>query len=97
MEEKNNTGIVSENEYKTTDKQPDFKGSGNWKGQKFDLSLWYNKTKNGKEYFSIAFQEPYKKEESEGEKPSWKDRQKIEDNGVIEPLGKDEGIEDLPF
>ena len=97
MEEKVNTGVVFENEYKKNDNQPDFKGKGNWKGQKFDLALWYRKTKEGKEYFSISLQEPYKKDEEEkGEKLSWKDReQKIEPNGVIEPLDNDE--EDLPF
>lgn len=97
MEEKNNTGIVFENGYKKNDNQPDFRGTGNFEGKKFDLALWYRQTKEGKDYFSISFQEPYKKDEEEkGDKLSWKDRkQKIEPNGVIEPLEKDE--EDLPF
>ena len=47
MEEKNNTGIVFENGYKKNDNQPDFRGTGNFEGKKFDLALWYRQTKEG--------------------------------------------------
>ena len=88
MEQKNNTGSVFVNQYKTNEKHPDFKGTGNFDGKKFDLALWFNKTKEGKEFFSISFSEPYKKEEVKT-----KTFEQIREE--FTPLEHDE--EDLPF
>lgn len=88
MEQKNNTGSVFVNQYKTDEKHPDFKGTGNFDGKKFDLALWYKKTKEGKEFFSISFNEPYKKEEV-------KKRTFEQIREEFTPLEHDE--EDLPF
>lgn len=88
MEQKNNTGVVFINEYKKNEKHPDFRGTANYNGEKFDLALWYGKTKDNKEYFSVSLSEPYKKEETKT-----KTFEQIREE--FTPLEHDE--EDLPF
>ena len=63
FEQKNGTGSIFKNESKTKDTHPDYRGSiVTPTGEKLDLSLWVKKLKNGKSYFSVSVQPPYKKE-----------------------------------
>lgn len=63
FEQKNNTGVFFHNE-KTKQTQPDFTGNATIEGVKKTISIWKNVSqKTGKEYFSISFQDPFKKEE----------------------------------
>ena len=60
MENKTNTGSAFKNDYKKEDKHPDWKGTVNVDGKDKAIALW-EREKNGKKYYSIAFSEPYKK------------------------------------
>ena len=63
-----NTGVLFKNEKKTNDMQPHYKGSGDRKGEdKFWMSAWLKKTKDGRTYMSFAFTD---KEESVAPAPS---------------------------
>lgn len=59
MEQKNNLGVAFQNK-KTSDKQPDYKGKAIIDGKEKEVAIWVKKDKNGKDYFSISFSEPYK-------------------------------------
>jgi uncharacterized protein (DUF736 family) len=48
-----NSGALFTNEYKKTDKQPDFKGNITINGKKFNLSAWKNKGQGGKNFISL--------------------------------------------
>lgn len=51
-------GVAFRNDYKKSEKQPDFKGKGNFKGVDFEVAIWERFGKNG-QFFSFSFQEPY--------------------------------------
>ena len=64
MTNKENTGAIFKNTYKTeNDKQPDYKGGINVDGKEKDIALWLRE-KDGKKYFSVSISEPYKKPET---------------------------------
>lgn len=52
MELKNNQGIIFVNDKKTQEKQPDYCGEINIEGKSVRISLWKNKAKTGRPYFS---------------------------------------------
>jgi len=54
---RDNSGILSRNEFKEEGKnQPDLRGSALINGIPYKISSWHHKDKNGKPYFSLAFQ-----------------------------------------
>ena len=61
METKLNSGAIFKNSKKTTEKQPDYQGTVNVNGKEMQISLWLKESKNGNKYFSVAFQEPFKR------------------------------------
>ena len=63
MENKNNTGAFFVNDKKQTEKQPDFKGVCVIDGVEKEIGVWVKTSKAGKEYYYIAFSEPFKKSE----------------------------------
>ena len=62
MEQKNNNGVLFANEKRTSDKHPNYNGTAIVDGKPKSMSAWINKSKSGKSYMKITFQEPYKKE-----------------------------------
>ena len=78
-EQKNNTIRLFINQYKTEDKHPTLKGTAIVNGKKYDASAWKNEDKNGKPWFNVSLEEPYKKDEddifvaTETESPSFED------------------------
>jgi uncharacterized protein (DUF736 family) len=57
---KENTGAIFKNEKKTTDNQPDYKGTINVDGKEKEIALWVAESKNGLKYFSVKVTEPFK-------------------------------------
>lgn len=58
---KNNSGAIFKNN-KTKDTQPDYKGTVNVNGKDMQVSLWVKtSSKDGSKFFSVSFQEPFKK------------------------------------
>ena len=56
-----NKGVAFKNKWKKTDRHPDYKGKGNFKGIEFEFAAW---KKNGEEdQINFTFSEPYVKEE----------------------------------
>jgi uncharacterized protein (DUF736 family) len=66
--EKQNKGAIFKNENKSNEKHPDYRGKINWGGTEIEVSMWVNKSKEGKSYFSVSLQEPYKKMENTSDK-----------------------------
>ena len=66
--EKQNKGAIFKNENKSNEKHPDYRGKINWGGTDIEVSMWVNKSKEGKSYFSVSLQEPYKKMENTSDK-----------------------------
>jgi len=83
METKNNSGAIFKNAKKTNEKQPDWKGNVNVNGKIMEISLWVKTSQKGTQYFSAAFQEPFKKEnETKTYSNETKYSPKIEDDGL---------------
>lgn len=55
-EERDNSGTAFPNDYKTTEKHPDYRGNIIVNGQKLEVAIWKKKGKKG-EFFSLSFQE----------------------------------------
>lgn len=58
----NMSGALFRNERKETEKQPDYTGECEVRGEKLRISAWLRESKNGKKYMSLAFSEPYQGE-----------------------------------
>ncbi len=43
---------IFKNEYRTDDKQPEYRGGLMLDGKIYDMSLWVNQDRNGKKFFS---------------------------------------------
>jgi len=68
---KNNSGAIFKNEKKTNEKQPDYKGTVNVNGKDMQVSLWVKTSKkDGSKFFSVSFQEPFKKDNQVMTKPN---------------------------
>ena len=80
MELKQNKGVIFKNAKKTSDKHPDYRGEIDVNGQRWEISLWVNESKEGKKYFSASISEPYVKNEAPVIPP------KIEDQGDDMPF-----------
>lgn len=70
MEQKNNSGVAFKNNYKERETQPDFKGNVIVNGTPMDVAMWVKKDKNGNDYFSFSFSEPYVKKDEPQSAPS---------------------------
>jgi uncharacterized protein (DUF736 family) len=62
METKLNSGVLFKNAKKTNEKQPDYQGTVNVNGKEMQISMWLKESQKGTKYFSVAFQEPFKKD-----------------------------------
>jgi uncharacterized protein (DUF736 family) len=62
METKNNSGAIFKNAKKTNEKQPDYQGTVNVNGKEMQISMWLKESQKGVKYFSVAFKEPYVKQ-----------------------------------
>lgn len=63
-----NTNRVSlwKNDYKESDRHPDYKGNINVNGKDYDIALWVNDSDNERApKFKGKVQEPYKKDEQD--------------------------------
>lgn len=70
METKLNSGAIFKNSKKTNEKQPDYQGTVNVNGKEMQISLWFKESQKGTKYFSVAFQEPFKRENQVMTKPN---------------------------
>ena len=53
-----NTGVLFKNDKGNNPKRPDYRGSGNWQGQEFNISAWLKESKkDGSKFFSFKFEE----------------------------------------
>jgi len=93
MENKTNTGAAFKNDYKKEDKHPDWKGTVNIDGKEKAIALW-EREKNGKKYYSIAFSEPYKKPSGHEGLPQTK-KESVSDPDVLGSYNNDSDL--LPF
>lgn len=55
-----NSGILSLNKYKKTDKQPPYTGTATINGVEYRIAAWVNEKEDGK-YFGLKFSIPQKK------------------------------------
>ena len=73
---KDNSVVIFKNENRTSETQPEYRGTLIVDGKEKQISLWVKESKkDGKKYFSGSISEPYKKTES---KPAV--QQKVEDD-----------------
>ena len=56
------SGCLFTNQFKQNEKHPSFKGDGEYKGVKFEISGWEKTDKNGNIFYSLKFSEPFNKE-----------------------------------
>lgn len=63
-----NRGAIFKNDSKQKETHPDYRGKINWGGTEIEVSMWVKKSKEGKSYFSVSLQEPYKKMENTSDK-----------------------------
>jgi len=83
METKLNSGAIFKNAKKTNEKQPDYQGTVNVNGKEMQISMWLKESQKGVKYFSVSFQEPYKKDsENKSYSNETKYTPKIEDDGL---------------
>jgi uncharacterized protein (DUF736 family) len=83
METKLNSGAIFKNAKKTNEKQPDYQGTVNVNGKEMQISMWLKESQKGTKYFSVAFQEPFKKDaENKTYSNETKYTPKIEDDGL---------------
>lgn len=62
MSDYKNKGILFKNDYKETEKHPDYKGKINVEGKELELAAWVRKGEKGS-FMSLSVSEPYKKEQ----------------------------------
>ena len=85
-----NNGAAWTNDYATPDnKQPQFRGKGNFANQDFDISVWI-KAKDGKKFLTFEFKEPYVKDTEERGDDSSKHEVVLDDDQPI-------NLDDIPF
>ena len=66
FEHKENSGSLFRNERKTTENQPDYRGSCLINGVALEIAAWVKESNTGTKYFSFKFQEPRVKQEAKG-------------------------------
>ena len=75
---KDNTGSAFTNNYKKSEKHPDYKGTCVVRGETLEVALWERRTAKGDTYLSMTFSEPYKGN-SNKKQPPWKPAPKKDD------------------
>ena len=55
------SAVLFKNEYKQSEKHPDYKGRGEWKGSQFDLAAWIKTDRKGQKFMSLKLSKPYEK------------------------------------
>jgi len=50
-----NSGALFKNDRKESDKHPDYKGQGNFKGEEVWIAAWLKKSKAGQTFMSLSF------------------------------------------
>ena len=50
-----NSGILSRNDKRKTDKHPEFSGTAEVDGVEYWLAGWVNQTQDGRKYFKLSF------------------------------------------
>ena len=63
-----NRGAIFKNDSKQKETHPDYRGKINWGGVDIEVSMWIKESKEGKKYFSVSLQGPYKKVENTSDK-----------------------------
>lgn len=63
--ERVNSGVIFRNNYKKQDSHPDWKGTAEYNGVKFDIALWEKHDKNGNVFFSVKTSEVYVKQDQQ--------------------------------
>lgn len=56
FEQKEGQGSLFKNEKKTSDKQPDYRGSLKWHNQTLNVAGWVKDSKNGKKFLSLKIE-----------------------------------------
>lgn len=57
---KDNSGSAFKNNYKQSEKHPDYKGTTVIGGKTYEVALWERSTSKGEPYYSLKYSEPYK-------------------------------------
>ena len=53
-----NSGVLFKNDKGDNPKRPDYRGTGNWQGQEFNISAWIKESKkDGSKFFSFRFED----------------------------------------
>ena len=73
FEVRENSGSMFVNQRKQKDTHPDFQGTVNVDGTLKQISAWKKEDKNGNDWYSFSFSEPYQKDGSGGGKSSKSD------------------------
>lgn len=76
-----NRGAIFKNDSKQKETHPDYRGKINWGGVDIEVSMWIKESKEGKKYFSVSLQEPYKKVENTSDKIA-RANNNVEDSGL---------------
>ena len=51
------------NDYKKQPHQPDWKGEGNWNGQRIEIAGWNKVSRDGRQFISVKISHPYEREQ----------------------------------
>lgn len=57
---KDNSGSAFKNNYKQSEKHPDYKGTCVIGGKTYEVALWERSTSKGEPFYSMKYSEPYK-------------------------------------
>lgn len=63
--QKDNSGVLFDNDKKGNEKAPTYKGNCTIKGQKMYISAWLNESSSGNKYISLKFEEPKETKEED--------------------------------
>lgn len=75
-EQRNNNGSLFKNDKKEKDTHPDYRGKCVVNGEEMEIAAWIKTSPKGVKYMSLAFSEPYQKEE----RPEQKDNKPADDD-----------------
>jgi len=51
------------NDYKDKPTKPDWKGDGNWRGERIEIAGWNKTGKDGRQFISVKISLPYERDE----------------------------------
>jgi uncharacterized protein (DUF736 family) len=61
-QERDMSGILSKNDRKKTEKQPDYRGRCCIRGEQLEISAWVHESPNGGKFLTLKYQEPRDKD-----------------------------------